>query len=178
MIDAPGRTPGTSPPAAAANLSASLAELNKTLLNYAINASSISTDTYNLYKVFDNKTSITRYIAVEALHVNVAGTENASVLLASAATIGNVYVTSLNSRLSDYQIESSRNEALSRAVQNATSQAKAVSPREELSVKNISISSYSIYPYVFGASMSASAPTIYAGTKQVTESITVVFAYR
>ncbi len=196
---------GASTQGATANLSSAIDALNKTINPYINgNLSLIATTYYSVqkntcpYGYYPTTVSTTtvygqtpvpayqacntsRYTATESLTVTIPGINNASAALTALSGIPNVYVSNINTALSTPQITALRQEALQQALTNATMQAQAVAGNAALSVRNITVSSYNIYPGVyFNAATSGSSgkqATIFGGTSSVTESITVTFNY-
>ncbi len=166
------------------NISLTLGQLNSTLYPFVGgNMSKVSTESYNIYKAY-NKSA---YVATEQVGVTVPEIGNVSMLLGALSRIPNVYVESTSAQLSDPQIAALRSQALAIAMQNATAQATAVLSGKGVSVDNVTISSYSVYPYYYGgvfggASIAppaaASSPVFFSGTSRVSESVTVLFTYQ
>ncbi len=168
---------GTSSSGAAANLSMTLSTLNATLMNYVNwNRSNISTDSYTLTKINDTRMP---YIAIESLHA-IVGTQRISALFGALSNISNVYVNGEYTMLSAEQSNNLRSTALSLAIANATSQARAVVGQNALLTPiNITVNTYRSYPiYGMAASQSSNpAPEYYPGTAEVIGAVTVIFSY-
>lgn len=184
---------------AVANLTKTVDAVNSTLSAYlGGNLSTISTDYFNVNKCYNpvyypsttipyyNKTC--EYQATTELLVTIPNIKNTTQVLESLVTIPNVYVTDVAAKLTDTQISTLRSEALAMAMTNATNQATAVSPTGHVSIMNITVSSFYIYPFQyslgsFGGAISPSSAAqqlqtslFYSGTSSVGESITVVYA--
>lgn len=160
---------------AVTNMSSTLSTLNSTLYEYVGgNMSRISTSYYNTYKTYNSIT----YTAVEGISVTLQGSSGGA-FLANVSRIPNVYVTGIVQQLSAGQAEQLRSDALRNALANATAQAGSVAP-SPVRLTNVSVSSYSFYPYTFGASSSLpkdASVTVYPGMGKVTETISAIFSY-
>jgi len=163
---------------ATTNISVTLNTLNSSLEKYVNNNSTlIKTLSYSLDKVY-NKSA---YVAVESLRVIIPNIRNVSPLLGEISSVPNVYVSEVAAALSDSQATALRSQALKNALANATAQARALAGNRTLTLHNISINSYYIYPYSLGASAallkSDVTPAFFGGENKVVESITTTFSY-
>ncbi len=177
---------GSSTQLAIANLSNTLTSVNSTLLNYLNkNLSLITTQYFSVNKAYNKSV----YVAYENLLVTLPNAQNATGALISLSAIPNVYVSNIAPKLSDQQISTLRSQALSMAMANATAQATAVSPTGKVTVLNITVNSYYVYPlpYSFGGGLpvtpgiaagqiSSGSSLFYSGTSSVTESVSVEFS--
>ncbi len=192
---------GNTTQSAVANLSRTLSTVNSSLSGYLNgNLSLITTQYFNVGKVTlcvpypyvalpawcsgnYNKTS---YQAYESVSVDIPNAKNATGVLVALSGIPNVYVSSIQAKLTDQQTAALRGEALASAMSNATVQATALAPSGKVSPLNITVNNYYVYPlpYSFGgtpvaaqaaASSQAVNSLFYSGTSSITESITVVF---
>ncbi len=171
---------GASAGSAAANLSSTLSLLNDTLMRYVNgNESNITTDSYTITKV--NETNMP-YLAVEYLHV-VVNTKKAGTLLGTLSNMSNVYINNEYVELSPAQGDRLKSTALSEAIANATSQARAiVGPNVVITPINITVSTYGGYPIYYsegagGATTLGVNLEFYPGTTEVTGTVTVIFSY-
>jgi uncharacterized protein YggE len=168
------------------NLSTTLQAFNSTIGSYIDNNFSLVTTTYlNVYpRIIYNYSSgfanRSGYIATEDLLVKLPSIDSVGSAVESLSSIPNIYVSYVIQRLSDSQITAMRSEALSDALTNATSQAAVLVGAGNLTVGNISINNYYVYPYNYANSMGKAdiaAPLYYGGMNQIVESITVTFSY-
>jgi uncharacterized protein YggE len=193
---------GNTTQAAVANLSRTMGLVNSTLLKYVNgNLSDISTGYFNVnacnnypYRISATTTypptppnRTCGYMASESLLVIIPDANNVTSALESLTSMPNVYVTSVDAKLTNQQIGTLRGQALAYAMSNATGQAKVVSPTGNVSALNITVNGFYLYPlqYSFGTA-GTTAPGVaaaelqnslfYKGTSSVTESVTVVFA--
>ncbi len=174
------------------NLSATMSVINTTLIGYVNgNLSSISTTSYSLTKAY-NYTYVngtwgsvpTGYLATETVRILLPNVSDTGSVLDALSQIPNTYVSSVQAKLSASQIAELSAQALSIAMQNATTQAHGVAGAGvQISPVNVSVSGYYVYPVTplystAGSSLgSVSEPTIYTGTSTVTESVSVLFKY-
>ncbi len=170
---------GPTPTIATSNASLTVQKLNYSILRFMDgNASMMKTLSYSLFK----EANSSQYEVVERLRAKIPDIENASAAIDAISAFGNVYIDSVSAVLSDSQISVMRNHALADALSNATSQARALAGNATVRVRNITVNSYSVFPYAFSGStgIEAKSPAgmIYAGQDQVSESITVTFAQR
>ncbi len=162
---------------AAANLSLTLSQFNYTVLKYTNNDSGeISTLSYSLHKQYNG----TGYVAEESLSVYLPSIDTVNQLLSTLSFIKNVYIDQISAQLSQQQVSEMTKNALTIALQNATSQAEILSNNSTLSLKNITVSEqYRIYPYVASTSnLGGENQFFFEGRQGVTESVTAVFNYR
>lgn len=173
---------GQSTQLAAGNLSSTMSELNSTIGRYVNNNwSLVNTQSYNVYKLY-NKSG---YVATELVSATLPNIDNSSSFLGALSRIPSVYVTGIQSALSQSQVSVLRSQALQNAVENATAQARTIAGNSTvLTVQNVTVTGgYNIYPYT-GAGLNSAAsalvsnPTFYSGRSKVVESITVEFSYR
>ncbi len=177
---------GNSSATAIANLSKTLNKVNATLLKYVNgNISLITTQYFNVNKAYNKST----YVAQENLLVIIPNATNVTGALIGLASIPNVYVFNINSKLSAQQTATLRTQALSLAISNATIQANAVSPTGKSMLLNVTINSYYFYPlpYYNGGPGGIATPVaqvarnqtinslFYSGRSSVTESVTAQF---
>ncbi len=173
---------GTTTAAAEENLSTTISKLNLTILPYLHNnVSKIKTVSYLLTRKYNSPV----YEASENLDVLVPEVGNVTNILERIASLNNVYVMGVSSKLSASDISSLRNESLSLALQNATGQAEILARGAQIEVSNISAGSYYVYPYI-PLGLSVSSPTaisskggssFFEGTSKVVEQVTVTFRY-
>ncbi len=166
---------GASPKLAVDNLTMALDRLNLTLYKYVGgNASLIKTISYTMNKAY-NRSS---YEAQEFLEARLYNMQNVSPMLGALASLSDVYVLSVSSRLSEAQGSGLESEALLNAMDNATEQARVLTGNATLTVKNITAENYfAPYPGIDMLSASSGGPSYSAGTEEVTVSITVSFLY-
>ncbi len=185
---------GANAASAVSNLSAIAAALNTTLLPFLNgNASAIQTQSYNVYPasnctpiyypIYPSTTTICPsqrrfYSAIESLLITLPQASSASAAISGISRIGGVSISDASAKLSAQQQTSLSQQALTLAIQNATSQATALSSGAILHVQNITVQNgYIYYPYgVFSAANAASNQTFFAGTATVTKNIYVVFS--
>jgi uncharacterized protein YggE len=162
---------------ATANISVTLNVLNSSLEKYINgNTTLIKTLSYSLYKVYNESV----YTAVESLQVKIPNIQNVSPLLGDISSVPNVYVSDVSAVLSDSQATALRSQALQNALANATAQAQALAGNKILTLHNITVNSYYIYPYSLGASAALRSdvtPAFFGGENKVVESITTSFSY-
>ena len=176
------------------NISANLKKFNSTIYKYLNgNLSKITTNYFNVYKLYN---ATTGYQAEEGLTVTIPSISNVSSLIDALSNITGVFVTGASPTLSNRQISMMREQALSLAMANATSQAQAlIGTNNTVYSTNITVNNYYIFPYrTYGAASEAVSagsgtvqpiymtnftitPQFYGGTNKVTESVTVVFTY-
>ncbi|MCL5430587.1 MAG: SIMPL domain-containing protein [Candidatus Marsarchaeota archaeon] len=207
QVNANGTTAGM----ATANISSALNTLNQTLYRYLNgNLSKISTQSYSLstnYATAVNNTKYLKcmlqignssicssearesrpyYVASEDLKVTLPQTQSIGMLLQNLSEMNSISVGAVSATLSDAQISALRQQALQNAIQNATSEAKAlVGNNTQIYIGNITVGGSSYYPYYYNygtfsaASLAttATAPQYYVGVNKVTESIVVAFHY-
>jgi len=181
-----------------ANLSARVNEFNTTVLPFLNgNVSRIQTTSYQVYQpsncTYVNVSNyciykkLDYYIATESMSVTIPSISNASNALTQMLAIQNLQLQSVQATLSNSQKTALNQEALTQALTNATSQAKALAGSESIRVENISVQSSVIYPYYYsvGAASSATpgAKTVnstvfYGGTISAQKSVYVVFSMR
>ena len=160
------------------NLSLTLEILNTSMLKYVGgNLSNINTQSYYVNKIKNSST----YQAVEYLELTITNVNNMSSAINTLSKINNTYINGAYAQLSPEQIKQMRNQALSQALSNATSQAEVLENNASLTVENITVGQPR-FP-VFIASQTSSAYTItqnkqlfYYGEQGLTESITVTFS--
>ena len=174
MINGSGYTPAI----ATANLSDTIDAFNSTVLKYiGGNSSGITTQSYSLRKVY-NKTA---YQVTEFMAVSIPNIDNVSPLLGSISAINNVYVNQVEAQLSGIQTGTMIRNALSLAVQNATSQAQAIAGNSTLIITNISVYStptYFYYPLAAQQAVENNGQLYFNGRQGVRETISVRFLYR
>ena len=162
---------------ATTNISVTLNALNSSLEKYVNgNTTLIKTLSYSLYKVYNESV----YTAVESLQVKIPNIQNVSPLLGEISLVPNVYVSDVSATLSDLQVTLLRNLALQNALANATAQAQALAGNKILTMHNITVNSYYVYPYSMGASAALKSdvtPAFFGGENKVAESITTSFSY-
>ncbi|MCL4403346.1 MAG: SIMPL domain-containing protein [Candidatus Marsarchaeota archaeon] len=174
---------GTTAQQAVRNLSESLMQLNSTLYGYVgNNRSLISTTSYSVSKTYNAPT----FTAAEGITATIPNASRTSMLLGNVSAIHGVFVLGVSAMLSDSQASSLRGEALMAAVQNATQQASAVAAPNNVTIKNITIESYYVYPYPFaegaygGSALISTqnvSPEYYMGMSKVVEHISATFSY-
>lgn len=175
---------GATNAAAVQNISSTVNTFNSTVSKYVnYNMSRISTDYFNVYKNYNQ----TGYTATESLSVVIPSISNASSVILALSSIPNVYVQNVQSALSPSQITSLRSIALSAALANATSQARALIGNNTIYSTNITVNSYYFYPRVYYTSgvssgggsvkLPLNSTIFYGGRNSVTEQLTVTFIY-
>ncbi len=172
---------------ATANLTAGLADANAILQKYVNqNSSMITTGYYSLYNQSGYYyTGYNGYVAQESLSATLPSVSNVSAALAELSSVNGISVSGVSADLSSQQLSSLRTAALKDALANATSQAMALFPSKNLTVRNVTVGYYSgpiVYPLGVATGSvpkpaTAPAPAFFAGTETVSESITVVFSY-
>ncbi|MDE1810787.1 MAG: SIMPL domain-containing protein [Candidatus Micrarchaeota archaeon] len=175
---------GNSTAAATANVSTTLAAVNKTISGYINgNTTYISTTGYSSYRIYNS----TNYAVYENLAVTVPNITNIGSAISGVSQIPNVYVSSVQPMLSDQQLSVMRADALWRALQNATVQAQVLAgPGSQIKQTNITVNTYSVVPYpayansfaVAGGTSKAAAQTYYGGRSKLVESVSVTFTYQ
>ncbi|MCL5419606.1 MAG: SIMPL domain-containing protein [Candidatus Marsarchaeota archaeon] len=183
---------GADAEAAAANLSETISLVNKTLYNYVNgNQSLISTTYYSVRKntcnyiyasrPYNGTCNATGYEAAESLTVTIPEFSNASAAAAALSNISSVYIENVNAQFSESQLSALKSESLKKALLNATGQAQIVAGNATVSVRNITINSYPVYPIFYGAvnagSAKSSGPIIFSGSSSVVTSISAAFSY-
>ena len=168
---------GSTTQVATANISLTLAKINASLSRYLNgNMSLAQTQYYNIYKQYNRS----GFVATTQLLINIPNINNVTPILTDLSYVPNVYINNVQAKLSDQDVTRLRNEALTSAMENATSQARVIAGNQTLAPTNITISSYVVYPYqyYYGAAASAApGPAYFPGINQVRESINVVFRY-
>lgn len=170
---------GNTTQSATQKLSSELSSFNTTIAKFINNNwTLVSTQSYNIYKIYN----ISGYRVSESIVITLPNINNSSVLVGALSAIPNVFVTNIQTSMPDWQVTLLRSSALQYALQNATSQARALAGGMSVSVQNISVSSYNVYPYLgYSAANAQSAvnnPTFYNGRSKVVEAISVYFNYR
>ena len=164
---------------ASANLSVVLGDFNSTALKYiGGNRSLITTQSYTLYRAYNS----TNYTAAESVAVMVPHIGNVASLLGALSGVRNTYIIGVSAMLSPQQIGQLTNNALSIALQNATSQAQALAGGMQVTVRNITVAGPYIFPVAgYGAQVSAAgssrSPIFYSGRQGITQRITVIYTY-
>jgi uncharacterized protein YggE len=186
---------GTTAASAFSNLTAISTELNATLQPFlGGNASAIETQSYTLYpasncttlypSLYPSTTTICPsqrrfYIAAEAAVVTLPSVSSVDSALSGLSRIAGVSIEGVSAKLSAQQQASLQQDALSAAINNATSQAEALANGKAVAIQNITVqNSYIFYPRygAFSASASAANQTFFTGKATVTKSIYVVFS--
>ncbi|MCL4365293.1 MAG: SIMPL domain-containing protein [Candidatus Marsarchaeota archaeon] len=174
MINGSGYTPAM----ATANLSDTMNAFNSTVLKYIEgNVSGITTQSYSMRKVYNR----TAYQATEFVTVSIPDIGNVSPLLGSISSINNVYVDQVEARLSGNQTSAMINDALSMAVQNATSQAREIAGNSTLTITNVSVYGtprYFYYPLAAAAEAGTNGQLYFNGRQGVRETVSIEFLYR
>lgn len=181
---------GSNPAAATNNMSFALHDLNASVLKYInANLSNIRTTSFNIYNrsnFYNQNTSIKKpYVAQESLSIKVPNIDNISNILGAISGVNGTSVTNVMENLSNAQISSLRANALSAAMQNATSQAAILSQNKTLIIRNITVDYYHFYPFslpsqAFMTSSDKAAqqtPSFFIGNDTITQSITVTFSF-
>ncbi len=180
---------GSNPAAATNNISFALHDLNASVLRYINgNLSNIRTTSFNIYNrsnFYTRNISIKKpYVAQESLSIKVPNIDNISNIIGAISGVNGTSITNVVENLSSAQISSLRANALSIALQNATSQADILSQNKTLIIKNITVDYYHFYPFSLSsqAFMTSSAtaqqiPSFFIGNDTVTQSITVTFSF-
>ncbi len=169
---------GYTPAMATANLSETMDAFNSTVLKYiGGNMSGITTQSYSMRKVYNR----TAYQAAEFVAVSIPNIGNVSPILGSISAINNVYVDQVEAQLSGSQTGAMINDALSQAVQNATSQAQEIAKNSTLTITNISVYStpkYFYYPLAAAAGAGTNGQLYFNGRQGVRETVSIEFLYR
>lgn len=170
---------GATAAGATADLSLVLESFNSTALKYiGGNRSLITTQSYTLYRPYNS----TNYTAAESVAVTVPHIDSVAPLLGALSEVRNTYIGGVSVMLSPQQIGQLTNNALSIALQNATSQAQALAGGMQVTVRNITVAGPYIFPVAgYGAQgsaeVSAHNPIFYSGRQGITQRITVVYTY-
>ena len=192
---------GNTSAAAVANLSVVTGRLNATLAQFLEgNTSLIQTQSYNVYHVTscNNSTyyppvyplppiySTTTiycpsprdfYIASEYVLVTIPNSASTNAALIGLSGIKGVYINEVSAELSQQQQAGMSQQALTLALNNATSQAQALAGGRQLIIVNITVQNSYFYPGpVFAGSALSSNQTFFPGRATVTKSIYVVFS--
>jgi uncharacterized protein YggE len=187
-----------------ANLSLIVDELNSTLSPYVNgNLSMIQTVSYEIYQPTNCTYPITSpvetsvvsypyciptklpyYEATESVVATIPNMSNVSAAITDLSAIPDLQLQSVQAQLSTSQQSTLNQEALSQALDNATTQASILAGGEQhVTVKNISVQSgYIYYPYALSATASGSvvgkttnSSEFFSGTISAQKSIYVVF---
>lgn len=174
---------GPSSAIATSNASLTLQRLNYSLNSYINgNTTRIKTLAYQLYKQHNSSV----YEVQESIEVTLPNIDNLSTAIQNLSSVGNVYVQQVSPVLSPSQQTALRNQALSSALANATAQAQVLAQNATVTVHNITVTSFGVYPFGNGL-LAAASPSggisnqgtlFYQGQNQVTESITAQFSYK
>ncbi|MDE1868898.1 MAG: SIMPL domain-containing protein [Candidatus Micrarchaeota archaeon] len=170
---------GNTTQAATQNLASELSSFNTTVARFINNNwTLVSTQSYNIYKIYN----MSGYRATESIALTLPNISDSGAAIGALSSIQNVFVTNIQTSMPDWQITMLRTSALQYALQNATSQARALAGNSPISVANISINSYNVFPYsgylANSAQSAASNPAFYTGRSKVVEAITVNFNYK
>ncbi|MCL4380985.1 MAG: SIMPL domain-containing protein [Candidatus Marsarchaeota archaeon] len=180
---------GNNPASATNNMSFALHDLNASVLKYINgNLSNIRTTYFNVYNrsnVYNfNASGKKFYAAQESLSIRIPNINNISNAIGAISGVNGTSITNVVENLSSAQIALLRAQALSAAMQNATSQASLLSQNKTLAIKNITVNYYRLYPFSLstGALNMASsqipqAPSFFIGNDTITQSITVTFSF-
>lgn len=171
-------------------LGATAYALNSTLSNYTNgNTSAVTTTGYNTYAIppqypiTNSSRNYTLYEASETVNVKLADFGTLEPLLSHIARIGDVSVTYISAGVSGSKSAALQQEALTDALDNATSQAQVIIGNATVAYKNVTLNSYYISPLVYSGvngSPTESVPQhrlIFNGTVTVSRSVTVTFYY-
>ncbi len=174
---------GTTAHQAVENLSLELNSLNSTLYNYVgANMSRITTSSYSVFRTHN----ATTYTAQEGITATLPNASRTGALLGSLSSIPNIYVSGVSAQLSNSQAAAMRGSALSAALTNATQQAEALAAPYNITLVNVSVSNYYVYPYSLAEGVGSSgqlisglnvSPTYYQGRSMVQERISAIFSY-
>lgn len=122
----------------------------------------------------------TYYVAEESLLITLPNIGNVTAALAGATGIKGIGVSGVSAKLSAQQQTEMMQQALSAALQNATSQATALASGSQLELVNMTVlNGYLVYPVYNAAGVAAQASanqTFFAGRATVTKSIYIVFS--
>lgn len=176
---------GTGQTAALANsnLSATTGAVSNVVMGYLNgNTSLIQTQSYNVFKTKIQScsgsvcTNRTAYQATQTILVTIPSILNVSNVVASLAAIPSININGVSQKISAAMYARLLNDSLSDAVQNATSQAKALAGSDHyVSIMNITTQSVPIF---YGLAASSAAPqnsTYFVGRTGVSRSIIAVF---
>lgn len=187
---------GSTSASAVANLSVITGIINATLMPFLNgNSSMIQTQSYDVYPTISCSNSTYYpypyttticpsprrfYLATEYLLVTIPNIGDVNAALVGLSGINGVSIDNVASKLSPQQQTSLSQQALSIALNNATSQAQVLlTSGQHLTIRNITVqNNYVYYPVagVFSAANAASNQTFFPGRATVTKSIYVVFS--
>ena len=196
---------GATSAAAVANLSSIAGTLNQTLMPLLNgNLSDMQTLNYNVYVPSQCPTNNATpyyyykpyycippggakfYVAAETLLVTVPDSTNINGAISKIAQVAGVGVGSVSAKISDSQQAALGQQALTLALANATSQAKALAGSGvQVSVINITVNNGGYFYPVYATSGAASSgnatknqSSFFVGTVDVTRSVSVVFGVK
>jgi uncharacterized protein YggE len=180
-----------------ANLSAIANELNATLLPFLNgNASRIQTVYYSVYQptnctyvspaYYCKESKLPYYAATESIEALMPNIANVSDAITAVSGIPDLQIQDVQAQLSEGQQAVLSREALSQAVENATSQAEIVAGSgTSISIENITVQYSQVYcsGCMFGASsgavaQGASPSAFFGGRASVQKNVYVVFSMR
>ncbi len=170
---------GASGAEATANLSVVLEDFNSTVLKYiGGNRSLITTQSYTLYRAYNS----TNYTAAETVAVTVPHIGNVAALLGALSHVRSAYIGGVSAMLSPQLADQLTNNALSIALQNATSQAQILAGAMPVTVMNITVSGPYVFPIVGystagSGAASGRSPIFYSARQGVTQRVTVLYSY-
>ena len=184
---------GSTAALANANLSVFVGEFNTTVLPFLNgNVSDIQTQSYQVYQPYNCTyvnvsyycvyRKLNYYVATESILVTIPSIKNVSAAVTQMLAVPHLQLQSVQAVLSDNQKTALNQEALSKALANATAQATALAGSREVVVENISVQSgYVSYPYALDASSGAVAKVangtvFFGGTASAQKSVYVVFS--
>ncbi len=181
---------GNSTAAATSNLSSKMTAFNRTVYGYiGGNTSLVKTQYLNVGVIYSNNTKAKPvYQAQEYVTVTLPQLGRLNGFLANITGVPGIQVQDVSAILSDLQITQLRQQALTGAIANATSQARAIIGNVTIVNTTVSVGGYNTFPYpVYAVSAGGSAggpailqrgPLYYNGTSSVMESIQATFYYR
>jgi uncharacterized protein YggE len=120
------------------------------------------------------------YVAQESLSITLPNVNNVTAALSGASLVSGVSISGVSARLSAQQQAGMMQQALSMALDNATSQAQAVADGAQVEVQSITVQNGYIFfsPASSLSALTSSAPssqTFFPGTATVAKSVYVVF---
>ena len=120
------------------------------------------------------------YVAQESLSITLPNVDNVTAALSGAAAISGVSISGISAKLSVRQQAGMMQQALSMALDNATSQAQAVADGAQVEVQNVTVQNGYIFfsPASSLSALISGAPsnqTFFPGMATVTKSVYVVF---
>jgi uncharacterized protein YggE len=175
---------GNSAQSATANITSTLNSVNMTVSPFINgNMSKMKTVSYNIGRSYNASRNQTIYTATENIEISPFSASNVSGLIGALSRITGVYINSVYGQLANSQVASLRAQALSLALQNATTQAQEVAgPGAQVYIGNITVQNSYFYPgplvgYSRSGVGATQGPIFSSGEGSVTESISTQFYY-